>query len=89
MLRISSTFNGATVFTVSGHLDSGNLAELKNLIEADPKGRRIVLDLKELILVDQRAVRYLKRCESNGIELRNCSAYIRKWIARERDEEGI
>jgi anti-anti-sigma regulatory factor len=87
MLRISSTSNGATVFTVSGHLDSGNLGELKNLIEADTKGRPIVLDLKELILVDQKAVRYLKRCDSNGIELRNCSVYIRGWIARERDEE--
>jgi serine/threonine protein kinase len=48
---------------------------------------RIVLDLKELTLVDQQAVRFLKRCESNGIELRNCAAYIREWIARERDGE--
>jgi anti-anti-sigma regulatory factor len=87
MLRISSTANGATVFTVSGHLDSGNLAELKNLIDAETQDRRIALDLKGLILVDQKVVRYLKRCESKGIELRNCSAYIREWIARERDGE--
>jgi hypothetical protein len=75
------------MFTVSGHLDSGNLAVLKNLIDAEANGRRIVLDLKELILVDQKAVRFLKRCESKGIELRNCEAYIREWIARERDGE--
>ena len=87
MLRISSTANGTAVFTVSGHLDSGNLAELKNLVDAETQGRGIALDLKGLILVDQKAVRYLKRCGSNGIELRNCSAYIRQWIARERDEE--
>lgn len=87
MLRISSTANGTTKFTVSGHLNSGNLAELKNLIDAETQGRRIALDLKGLILVDQKAVRYLKRCESKGIELRNCSPYIREWIARERDGE--
>jgi anti-anti-sigma regulatory factor len=87
MLRISSTANGTTVFTVSGHLNSGNLVELKNLIDAETQGRHIALDLRGLILVDQKAVKYLKQSESKGIELRNCSAYIREWIARERDEE--
>ena len=87
MLRISSTANGTTEFTVSGYLNSGNLTELKDLIDAETQGRRVALDLKGLILVDQKAVRYLKRCESKGIELRNCSAYIREWIAREGDGE--
>jgi len=86
MLKISSTANGATVFTVSGHLNSENLVELQNLIDAETQVR-IVLDLKGLTLVDQKVVMYLKRCESKGIELRNCSAYIREWVARERDEE--
>ena len=86
MLKISSTANGATVFAVSGHLNSENLVELQNLIDAETQDR-IVLDLKELTLVDQKVVMYLKRCESKGIELRNCSAYIREWVARERDEE--
>jgi anti-anti-sigma regulatory factor len=87
MLKISSTANGATVFAVSGHLNSENLVELQNLIDAETQDHRIVLDLKELTLVDQKVVRYLKRCESKGIELRNCSAYIREWVAREGDEE--
>ena len=85
MLRIKSTTDGETVFTVSGRIHSENLAELSNLIDAAVAGRGMVLDLKELILVDRDAVRFLKRCESNGIELRNCSAYIREWITRERD----
>jgi len=87
VLRIRSTSNGETVFTVSGRIHSENMAELTNLIDAQAAGRRMVLDLKELILVDRDAVRFLKRCESNGIELRNCSAYIREWITRERDGE--
>jgi hypothetical protein len=72
---------------VSGRIHSENLAELRNLIAAEAAGRCIVLDLKELVLVDRAAVRFLKRCESNGIELRNCSAYIREWIKRERNGE--
>jgi len=84
MLRIRRTVNGKTQFTVSGRMDSANLRELKNLVDAEATGRHMVLDLKELILVDRDAVRFLKLCESNGIELRNCSAYIREWITREK-----
>lgn len=83
MLRIQCTVNGETLFTVSGRMDSANLSELKNLIDAEAAGRRMALDLKELILVDRDAVRFLKQCESNGIELQNCAAYIREWITRE------
>lgn len=89
MLRIRSTVDGETLFTVSGRMDSTNLAELKKLIDAEAAGRRMVLDLKELILVDRDAVRFLKRCESNGIEFRNCSAYIREWITREKTNDQI
>ena len=69
--------------TVSGHMNSANLSELKNLIDIESADRPIALDLKELILVDREAVTFLKGCESKGIELRNCSAYIRQWITRE------
>ena len=84
MLRIRCTVNGETLFTVSGRMESANLAELKNVIDAEAADRRMALDLKELTLVDRDAVRFLKLCESNGIELRNTSAYIRQWITKER-----
>ena len=89
MLRIRCTVNGETLFTVSGRMDSANLPELKNLIDAKATDLSMALDLKELILVDRDAVRFLKRCESNGIELRNCSAYIREWITREKANHQI
>lgn len=84
MLRIRSTVTEETLFTVSGHMDAANLMELKNLIDEETAGRPLALDLKELLLVDRDAVTFLKRCESKGIELRNCSAYIRQWITKER-----
>jgi hypothetical protein len=42
------------------------------------------LDLKDLKLVDQDAVNFLRRCEAESLQLRNCPAYIRKWISGER-----
>jgi anti-anti-sigma regulatory factor len=84
MLKITRTANGEVVFTVSGRLDAENLAELKRLFGSEARSRRITLDLKELTLVDQDAVSFLRRCEANNIQLRNCPAYIREWITRER-----
>ena len=85
MLRIQREANGEVVLRISGRLDRENLAELKKLIESDETDRRIVLDLRELTLVDQDAVRFLRQCESNGIDLKNCPPYISEWIARQRD----
>jgi ABC-type transporter Mla MlaB component len=84
MLRITRAANEEVVFTVSGRLDAENLAELKTLFTSEVSGLRIGLDLKELTQVDQAAVSFLMRCESNDIQLKNCPAYIREWITRER-----
>ena len=65
-------------------MDAENVAELKALFGSEAKGRRIVLDLKDLILVDQDAVTFLERCEAGSITLKNCPAYIREWVTRER-----
>jgi hypothetical protein len=35
-------------------------------------------------LVDRDAVRFLGEIEAQGARLRNCSAYVREWISRER-----
>ncbi len=86
MLKITRAANGEVVFTVSGRLDRENLAELKTLFSSEASGRRITLDLKELTRVDQDAVRLLKSCEADNIQLKNCPAYIREWITRERGE---
>jgi hypothetical protein len=34
--------------------------------------------------VDRKTVKLLALRESNGAELRNCPAYIREWVTRER-----
>jgi anti-anti-sigma regulatory factor len=86
MLKITRAANGEVVFTVSGRLEAENLSELKALFSSEASDRRITLDLKELTLVDREAVSFLMRCEGDGIQLKNCPAYIREWITRERSQ---
>jgi len=78
MLKITRAANGEVVFKLSGRMDAENLIELETLMTSETKGRRIILDLKDLTLVDQDAVSFLKRCEADNITLKNCPAYIRE-----------
>jgi hypothetical protein len=45
----------------------------------------IILDLRDVRLADREAVRFLTACEADGMTLENCPAYVREWIAREKD----
>jgi hypothetical protein len=86
MLKIERSANTAIVFTVSGRLEPDNVDELSALLAAEKAGRALVLDLKDLLLANREAVRFLRACESQGILLRNCPPYIKAWIAQEEDE---
>jgi anti-anti-sigma regulatory factor len=84
MLKIERTANGDVVLKLSGRMGAENVRELETLISAEAHGRRIILDLKDLRLVDQEVVSFLERCEADGVRLENCPAYIREWIRRDR-----
>jgi anti-anti-sigma regulatory factor len=84
MLRIERSENEEVVFTLSGQMDSDTMAELERLIDSEAKGRGVVLNLKDLTLVDEDGVIFLARCESNGVKLENCPPYVREWINRQR-----
>ena len=88
MLKITRAANGeVVVFTLCGRMDEENKGELETLLSAEASGRHMVLDLKDLTLVDQDVVSFFRRCEANSIQLKNCPAYIREWIRGERDAE--
>jgi hypothetical protein len=84
MLKITRAANGEVVIKLCGRMEAGNLGELEKLISAEADGRGIILDLRDLKLVDQEAVNFLRRCEADSLQLRNCPGYIRKWITGER-----
>jgi predicted metal-binding protein len=83
-LRIErSVRQGITVFTLSGHMQAEEVAELKELFDTDY--RTIVLDLRDVRLADRDAVKFLRECEADGMKLENCPAYVREWMDREKD----
>ena len=86
MLKIQRKANGDVVLTLSGRLEADSLSELSALLAAEPVGRRVVLDLKDVVLVDRDTVRFLRARERDGIALRNSPPYIRAWIARDDDQ---
>jgi anti-anti-sigma regulatory factor len=78
VLKITRAANGEVVIKLSGRMDAENLAELETLMTSEANGRRIVLNLRDLTLVDEDAVSFLKRCEADNITPKNCPAYIRE-----------
>jgi anti-anti-sigma regulatory factor len=84
MLKIQRSSNGQVVLALSGQIDDQDIAELETQIRSEEKGRSIVLDLKDLTLVSRDAISFLERCEADGVTLRNCAAYVREWITRQR-----
>jgi len=80
MLRIMRTANGEVVFNLIGRMEADNVGELDALLSAESGAPSVVLNLKDLRLVDQDVVNFLRRCEGDGIQLRNCPAYIREWL---------
>ena len=83
------TFRIDRVPTVQGLVlrMSGRIAtEDLNVVRTTLDGRRVVaIELAEIELVDRDAMKLLAQIEAQGIELRNCPAYIREWITKERE----
>jgi len=73
------------VFILSGQIETPAIAELRRLFELETDYRNIVLDLKDVSLVDRDVMAFLARCEADGVRLENCTPYIRDWMEREKD----
>src|ERR1700689_3969174 len=80
MLKIDRSSNGRTVFTLSGRIEVEDIKELQQLLASEATGKQLVLNLRDVTLVNQDAVKFLARCEADSIMLDNCPAYIRQWI---------
>ena len=85
MLRIQRSANGRVVFRLSGRIEAEDLKELRGLLALETAGQQLVLDLKDVILVNQDAVTFLSSCEADSIKLENCPAYVREWMEREKN----
>ena len=70
------------ILCISGRIARQDVDMLRALLEQERSA--VAIDLKDVLLVDRKAVKLLALRESNGAELRNCPAYIREWVTRER-----
>jgi hypothetical protein len=79
--RLVTEADGVCLF-ISGRIRAGDVE-----VAAKPAWKRksaVAIDLKDVLLVERKAVKLLSHIEADGIELRNCPAYIREWVSRER-----
>jgi hypothetical protein len=59
--------------------------------EIEQVSQPITLDMDEVDVVDIDGIRLLNECQTQGIQVVNCSPYIREWMFQEKrtgeDEE--
>jgi ABC-type transporter Mla MlaB component len=85
-LKIQKSVDGeCVVFTLSGRIEMEHLTELQRLFETETQDLAVVLDMKEVKLVDRDALSLLARWEAEGVKLENCPGYIREWITKEKE----
>jgi len=88
VFKILRTANGEVVLTLIGRMSDEIVPELKSMIASERNISRILLDLKDVTLVDREVVQFLGQCETNKITLKNCPAYIRDWIDGNRKRKA-
>ena len=70
------------ILRISGRITGQDVDMLRALLKHETSV--VAIDLKDVLLVDRGAVKLLALSELDGAELRNCPAYIREWVTRER-----
>jgi hypothetical protein len=76
------TEEGTAVLRLSGRITDEDVDVLRVALEQETGA--VEIDLRDVSLIDREAVKVLAVSEGNGVGLRNCPAYIREWIDRER-----
>jgi hypothetical protein len=84
MLRIERTANGQVVFTLSGRMQTEDIEHVQQLLVVETRGQAVMLDLRDVTLVNQDAVTFLADCEAKGIEIESCPLHIRTWIDQQK-----
>ena len=85
MLRIEKHSDGCVSrVRLIGRIQSDSIAGIRSAMNDGCTHK--ILDLSEVTLVDVAVVRFLIRCEDEGIKLVQCPPYVREWMVRERTE---
>jgi transcriptional regulator with GAF, ATPase, and Fis domain len=82
-VRIERVVTGEdqVILHISERITADDVGMLDDLLRQEM--RTVVVDLKDVDLVDREVVKFFALSESNRTDLRNCPAYVREWVARE------
>lgn len=78
--------NRRTRICLAGELRCSHLVEVR--AELALVEQPVTLDLDEVNVVDIDGVRFLNKCQTRGIQVVNCSPYIREWMLQEKRTRG-
>ena len=70
------------VFRISGRITEQDVETLRASLEQE-RGMVAAIDLTDVLIVNRETITLLAVSKSNGVELRNCPAYIREWVRKE------
>ncbi len=85
--RIETAARGRlTILALSGRIEKQAIEELRKLLEGQKELHEVVLDLREVSLVDREVLHFFISCEADGVTLEHCTPYIREWMEREKAE---
>jgi hypothetical protein len=77
--------DGIVVLQISGRIGGLDIEILRELMKSEtPSKSTVALDLRNVTLISRDAIKLLSTVEEKGTELRNCPAYIREWVSREK-----
>jgi len=86
MLRIERSANGQVVFTLSGRMQTEDIEQVRQLLVVEMPGRRLMINLRDVTLINGDVVTFLAECEAKGIQLECCPLHMRRWI--DQDQRG-
>jgi len=86
MLRTRRTGKGQALFTLSSRIETAeDIQQLEQMLAVETSGQQLILDLRDVTLVHQAAVKFLRSCEADGIKLESCPLHVRRWIDQVKD----
>jgi len=84
MLRIDRSANGHVVFALSGRMQTEHIEQVRQLLLAEALGRRLMINLRDVTLINRDVATFLDECEAKGIKLECCPLHVRSWIDQEK-----
>ena len=73
------------VLQISGRISARDMHVVRTVLDERPV---VAIELAGVELVAREVVQLLAQAEVEGIALRNCPAYVREWITKERESSS-